>query len=511
MSSFLDKCPTKLWINGKWCDSADGGRFDSISPPTGKVLKSVSAAGSVDIDAAVSAAKACLHSDNWGYKSTGAQRAVILRRFGEIIKERMSELVEIECADNGKPRREAEADFGDAIGACNHFADLAEKQDKDQDEEIDVGDGDFKCCIRYEPLGIIGGVTPWNYPFLMGIWKVVPAVAAGCCIVLKPSELAPLTCLLMGEMLQQAGLPDGALNVVPGLGPVAGAALSAHEGVDKLSFTGSVPTAKRIMTAAAEGPRNISLELGGKSPLIAFEDSDIVALVDWIITGFCWGSGQVCSATSRVFLHKNIRADVLDKLVARLKALPIGNMSDPAFAADDKFETPMMGPVISKLQYDKIWAFIDEANADSSINRLYGGERSLVADQDAGGYFIPPTVYVDVPNTARVWKEEIFGPVLCVREFETEEEVLAMANDSDYGLAGAVFSADLERCSRVTNGMRCGTVWINNCQPAFIQMPWGGVKKSGFGRELGRWGLEEFTSVKQVTAVRDNKYKWGLW
>ena len=214
---------------------------------------------------------------------------------------------------------EAAADFGDAVAACGHFADLAEKQDRDQDEIIDVGDPEFVCKIRHEPIGIIGGVTPWNYPFLMGIWKVVPAIAAGCCIILKPSELAPLTCLMMAKMLQEAGLPDGALSVVPGLGPVAGAALTAHKDIDKLSFTGSVPTAKRIMTAAAEGPRAVSLELGGKSPLIAFEDSDIDALVDWIITGFCWGSGQVCSSTSRVFLHKSIRNQVLDKIVEKLK------------------------------------------------------------------------------------------------------------------------------------------------------------------------------------------------
>lgn len=507
----MDSVPTQLFIGGEFVDAVDGATFEVISPATGLRLTDVAAAGAADVDRAVAAAKACLFSDGWGFKSTGAQRAVILRRFGEILGASTARLVEIECADNGKARREAEADFGDAVSACNHFADLAEKQDKEQGEVIDVGDGDFLCTVRHEPIGIIGAITPWNFPLLMAAWKLIPCIAAGCTMVLKPSELAPLTCLVMGEMLKKAGLPDGAYNVVPGLGPVAGAALSAHPGVDKLSFTGSVPTARRIMTAVAEGPRGISLELGGKSPLIAFEDSDIEALVDWIITGFCWGTGQVCSATSRVFLHKSIREEVLSKVVEKLKTLPIGNMSDPAFCADDKFETPMMGPVISKIQYDKIWEFIDEANADKSIARLYGGERSMVSSQDPNGFFIPPTVYVDVPTDARVWKEEIFGPVLCVREFETEEEALTLANDSVYGLAGAVFSADLERCARVTNGLRVGTVWVNNCQPAFIQLPWGGTKQSGIGRELGRWGLEEFTAMKTVNAVKDNKYKWGLW
>lgn len=507
----MDSVNTQLFIGGKWGPSKDGSTFDVIRPATGQKLKDVSSAGATDVDAAVEAAKICLNSDSWGYKSTGAQRARILRKFGELIKERTADIVAIECADNGKARREAEADVGDSIAAANHFADLAEKQDKDQGEIIDVGDDDFVCKIRHEPIGIIGAITPWNFGWLMPIWKVIPAIAAGCCIVLKPSELAPLNSHFMAELLQQAGLPDGALNIVSGLGPIAGAALSAHADIDKLSFTGSAPTARKIMTSCSEGPRAIGLELGGKSPLIAFEDSDIDALVDWIITGFVWGAGQVCSSTSRVFLQKSIKESVLTKIVEKLKSLPIGDMSAPQFYADDKFESPMMGPVISKIQYDKIWAYIDEANADKTITRLYGGERSIVADLDPKGLFVPPTVYVDVPMTARVWKEEIFGPVLCVREFETEQEALDMANDTDYGLAGAVFSADLERCSRVCNSMRVGTVWINNCQPAFIQMPWGGVKKSGFGRELGRWGLEEFTSIKQITAVKDHTYKWGLW
>jgi len=401
--------------------------------------------------------------------------------------------------------------MGDAIAACGHFADLAEAQDGHQDEVIDNGtNGDFISKIRLEPIGVIGAITPWNYPFLMGIWKVIPAIAAGCTIVLKPSELAPLSCILFGELCNEAGLPRGAINVIPGLGPDAGTPLTNHTGIDKISFTGSVPTAQKIMAAAARGPRAISLELGGKSPLIVFEDADIPGAVDWIITGILWGSGQVCSATSRVLIHSSIKQKVLDAIVARVELIKIGDSLSPD---QMNHQGATMGPVVNKSQYEKILAYIADGEAEG-LTYAYGG----VAKQNAlrenestrDGYFITPTIFTDVPLTSKLWREEIFGPVLCVREFSTEEEAIRVANDSIYGLAAAVFSADEVRCERVTRRLRAGIVWKNCCQPAFIQCPWGGVKQSGFGRELGRWGLEEFTSVKQVTSTKCG-FNWGLW
>eukprot|EP01038_Epipyxis_sp_PR26KG_P006105 gene6105-8415_t len=502
---------TKLFINGKYCDPIRGQTFATINPADGKLIADVANGTSEDVDLAVQAAKACLNGPNWGYKSTGAQRAVVLRKLQEIIAARKDEIALLDSYDMGKPLREALADMGDAINACEHFANLAEEQDKKQNEVIENGTGgDFITTIILEPIGVVGAITPWNYPFLMGIWKVIPAIAAGCAIVLKPSELAPLSCLLLGELCADAGLPAGALNVVTGLGADAGTPLTLHDDVDKISFTGSVPTAQKIMAGAALGPRAISLELGGKSPLIVFEDADIPSVVDWIITGILWGSGQVCSATSRVLIHHSIRSTVLELLLQRIAAVKIGNSLSEELS---NHQGPTMGPVVSKGQYDKILNYISIAKQEG-LTFAAGGENDQqklsTNSTTRDGLFIAPTVLVDVPISSKIWKEEIFGPVLCIREFSMEEEALVVANDSIYGLAAAVFSADVERCNRVARGLRAGIVWKNCCQPAFIQAPWGGYKKSGFGRELGRWGLEEFTGVKQVTSCNSG-FSWGLW
>lgn len=495
---------TRLFIDGEFVEAKNGGTFENLNPATAEKICDVSAADASDIDLAVKAARRCLYSDDWGYKSTGAQRAVVLRRLAEIVKERTPELMHLEMLDHGKPKREAEADFDDVCTMCEYYATLAEKQDKDQDEQIDVGTEDFKTTIRHEPIGVVGAITPWNYPILMACWKVIPAISAGCTIVLKPSELAPMTCILLGQMCYDAGLPAGGLNVVPGLGATAGAALSAHDMVDKLSFTGSVPTSQRIMAAAAAGPRALSLELGGKSPLIAFEDSNMDSLLDWILVGFALGTGQVCSATSRVLVHSSMKQRVLDGLVERMAKISIGDsLQEPNLSHSGA----TMGPVISKVQHDKIWNFIDEAKA-AGIKCHYGGDKALVKHLGPG-YFVPPTVFTDVPQDAAIWTTEIFGPVVCINTFETEEEAVNIANDSDYGLAGAVFSSDAARCTRVARALRVGTVWTNCSQPAFCQAPWGGVKKSGFGRELGRWGIEEFTSIKQISACAP-EFSWAL-
>mmetsp|Transcript_21587 Transcript_21587/g.43546 ORF Transcript_21587/g.43546 Transcript_21587/m.43546 type:complete len:502 (+) Transcript_21587:76-1581(+) len=496
---------TQLFIDGKFVDPVLKGTFTNKNPSTDEVLCEVANGTAEDVDIAVRAARRCLESENWGYKSTGAQRAVILRKLGEIFTERLEELAKLDCIDQGKPMREARADMGDAIAACAHFAKLAEERDAHQNEEIDNGtDGAFKTTILLEPIGVIGAITPWNYPLLMALWKVIPAIAAGCTMVLKPSELAPLSCLLLGEICMEAGLPAGALNVVSGLGPDAGGPLSNHPGVDKLSFTGSQVTGSRIMAAAAAGPRAVSMELGGKSPLIVFEDADINGAVDWIITGILWNTGQVCSATSRVLVHHSIRDTLMSRLLERVAAIKIGDQQSPEILAH---EGPSMGPVVSRPQFNKIWAAIDDAMS-KGFSVAYGGKREMVAHLGAG-YYIPPTIFTDVPRDSSTWNEEIFGPVLCVNTFSTEEEAVSVANDSEYGLAGAVFSADAARCDRVVRALRVGIVWSNCCQPAFIQAPWGGVKRSGFGRELGRWGMEEFTAVKQVTGCAPG-YSWEL-
>lgn len=347
---------TQLFINGKYVDPVKGGTFETINPATKEVIAEVASATAEDIDLAVQAAKDCLNSDTWGYKVNGATSAKILRKLGEIITRRTDELALLDSKDQGKPLREALADMGDAITGCEHFAQLAEARDAKQNEVIENGtNGDFATHILLEPIGVIGAITPWNYPLLMAIWKLLPCIATGCTMVLKPSELAPLSCLLLGEMCNEAGLPAGALNVVTGMGVTAGGPLSNHPDIDKLSFTGSVPTAQKIMAAAAMGPRGVSMELGGKSPLIVFADANIPAAVDWIMTGFLWGSGQVCSATSRVLIDPSIREQLLSTLLDRIKAVKLGDSCSAEMMA---VQGPTMGPVVNESQYDKIKAYL---------------------------------------------------------------------------------------------------------------------------------------------------------
>jgi len=501
----------KVFINGEWVDTVKGETFDTFRPTTGEVLCAVANGDADDVDKAVTAAKACLNSSGWGYASTGVQRAVVLRKLGKLFEENTAVIAKIDSIDMGKPMREAEADVGDAVAACNHFADLAEKQDKEQGEKIDVGDDNFQSEVRYEPIGVIGAITPWNYPFLMAVWKVIPAIAAGCCTVLKPSELAPCSCLLLAQMCHDAGVPPGGINVINGLGLTAGAAISNHPAFDKVAFTGSPATARLVMAAAALGPRAVSMELGGKSPLIICQDtSNLDAALDWVLTGFLWGSGQVCSATSRVYVHEALREVFMEKLITRVKAVTICDTQGEEALKDTEGAVPRMGPLVSRIQRDKVWGYIDGA-LSAGVTCAYGGRRELLdgLDINPNGYYVPPTIFVDPPADAKVYKEEIFGPVLCVRFFKTEEEAVAMANDTVYGLAAAVFSDDEAKCSAICNKLRAGIVWLNNCQPAFIQCPWGGVKQSGFGRELGRWGIEEFSSVKQVTSAKPG-YAWGI-
>mmetsp|Transcript_18043 Transcript_18043/g.30310 ORF Transcript_18043/g.30310 Transcript_18043/m.30310 type:complete len:507 (-) Transcript_18043:24-1544(-) len=500
---------SQLFIDGKWVDPVLKGVFVNKNPSNDQIICEVANASAEDIDLAVQAARRCVESSEWGYQSTGKMRAAILRKLGSIIDSRKDELARLDALDEGKPLREGLADMGDAIAACNYFAELAEKQDAQQDEVIENGDDAITTSIVLQPMGVVGAITPWNYPFLMGIWKVIPSIAAGCAMILKPSELAPLSCLLLGELCMEAGLPAGALNVVSGLGPDAGGPLSNHPGIDKLSFTGSVPTAQKIMAAAALGPRAVSLELGGKSPLIVFEDADVNATVDWIMTGILWNAGQICSATSRVLLHASIREKVMNRLLERLPLLKIGDPLSEPFVSDP--ECALMGPLVSLGQYNKVSGLVDQAKAAGYAVAYEGDVSALRASTSTGGgYFFPPTVFTDVPMDSAIWQQEVFGPVLCVREFSAEEEAVAAANHSEYGLAGAVFSADAARCRRVARALRVGVVWTNNCQPAFIQAPWGGMKKSGFGRELGRWGLEEFTCVKAVHSC-ESTFSWELY
>ena len=364
-------------------------------------------------------------------------------------------------------------------------------------EEIALPDARFTATAVREPVGVAVAIIPWNYPLLMAAWKVAPALAAGCTMVLKPSEWTSLTALELGAIVAEAGLPGGVLNIVTGRGAEVGQALVDHPGVDKIAFTGSVPTGATLMAAAAKDIKTVSLELGGKSPFVVFADSDIDRAVEWIMFGIFWNQGQVCSATSRVLVERALYAPLLARLVAEARRIRIG---------DGLAEGTLLGPLVSKPQYDKVLGFIDRAVAGGAT--LETGGR---AEGFAQGYFVAPTILTGFAEDAECWVEEIFGPVVCLRPFDSEEEALRLANDSRFGLAAAVMSADEARGERVAAALRAGIVWINCSQPTFTEAPWGGMKQSGIGRELGRWGLDNYLETKQITSyVSDAAWGWYL-
>ncbi|WP_423358266.1 aldehyde dehydrogenase family protein [Pseudomonas citronellolis] len=484
----------QLYIDGQWLAPAQGGSFDTFDPSDETLLARVAAATAEDVDAAVRAARRAFDEGPWP-RMSGAERAAVLRRIAEGIRGRQQELAELEVRDNGKPLPEALWDIGDTAGCFDFYAGLAEKLDASQEQEIALADERFSSVARKEPVGVAGAIIPWNFPMLMAAWKVAPALAAGCAMVLKPSELTPLTALHLAEIAHEAGLPAGVLNVLPGLGADAGAPLAEHPGVDKLAFTGSVPTGSRIMQAAARDIKNISLELGGKSPFVIFADSDIEAAVEWILFGIFWNQGEVCSATSRVLVQRALYEPLLARLAEEARKITIGN---------GLREGVLLGPLVNKAQYDKVLQAIARGHEDGA-RLVCGGERPAGLDK---GYYVQPTVFADVPEDAWIWNEEIFGPVVCVRPFDSEDEAVRSANASRFGLGAAVMSRDLPRCERVARRFRAGIVWINCSQPTFSEAPWGGYKHSGIGRELGEWGLNNYLETKQITRY-DSEQPWG--
>ena len=484
----------QLYIDGQWVRPKNGGTFDTIDPSDESVITQVAAATAEDIDLAVSAARRAFDEGPWS-QMTGAERATILRAIANGIRQRQDQLAELEVRDNGKPLPEAQWDIADTAGCFDFYADLAEGLDGQREQNIALADERFTSIARKEPVGVAGAIIPWNFPMLMAAWKVAPALAAGCCMVLKPSELTPLTALELADIAHQAGLPAGVLNVVTGLGPEAGAPLSEHPGIDKLAFTGSVPTGTRIMQAAARDIKNISLELGGKSPFIIFDDSDIEAAVEWIMFGIFWNQGQVCSATSRVLVQRDLYEPLLKRLVEQTERVSIGHGMD---------EGVLLGPLVNRGQYDKVLAAIARGREEGAT-LLTGGTRPAHCEK---GYFLTPAIFADVPQDSWIWKEEIFGPVVCVRPFDDEADAVRCANDSRFGLAAAVMSRDSARAERVARRLRAGIVWVNCSQPTFTEAPWGGYKQSGIGRELGEWGLNNYLETKQITRY-DSEQPWG--
>jgi len=484
----------KLYINGDWVAAASGEMFDVVDPSNRQVFHRVARGGPEDVDKAVKAARAAFDHGPWP-RMSAIDRAAVLHRIGEAIAARRNELARIEVQDNGKPLPEALWDIDDTAGCFHFYANLIVEQDNSPDQDIALSVETFTSKAVREPVGVAGAIIPWNFPMLIASWKVAPALAAGCAVVLKPSELTPVTALELAQIAHDAGLPAGVLNVVTGFGPEAGQPLTEHPGVDKLAFTGSVPTGSRIMMTAARDIKTISLELGGKSPLVVFADTPVDEAVEWIMFGIFWNQGEVCSATSRVLIEEPIYQQVMERLTEQARKIKIG----PGIK-----EGVLLGPLVSAAQQEKVLAAIDRGKSEGARLVTGGG---VPAGLEAG-FYVEPTIFADMAEDSWIWREEIFGPVVCVKPFKSEQEAIALANNSRFGLAAAVMSADLDRAERVARAFRAGIVWINCSQPTFTEAPWGGYKQSGIGRELGEWGLNNYLEVKQITTY-DRSRPWG--
>lgn len=471
--------PGKLFIDGKWVDSVSGKTFDTLNPATEEVITSIAEGDSADIDLAVTAARKAFEDGPWG-KTDARERGRILLRVMDLIEKNKDELALLETLDNGKPISETtNADLPLVIDCLLYYAGCA---DKIHGETIPVRGEFFNYTLR-EPVGVVGQIIPWNFPLLMAAWKIAPAIACGNTVVLKPAEQTPLTALRLGEICQEAGLPDGVLNIVPGYGPTAGAALAEHMDVDKIAFTGEYTTGRIIMQAASKNLKRVSLELGGKSPNIVFADSDIDSAVAGAMTGIFFNQGEVCCAGSRLFLERSIHDEFVDKLSSRASSLSVGNPEDAG---------TQMGAQVSKEQFDKILGYID-AGKQEGAKLVTGGERC-----GEKGYFIRPTIFDAVDNNMKIAREEIFGPVVSAITFDDVDDMVRQSNLSIYGLAAAVWTRDIKKAHRLAMDLKAGTIWINTYNSFDAASPFGGFKQSGFGRELGIHALELYTQVKSV-------------
>ncbi|KAL5478608.1 hypothetical protein ACEPAI_2793 [Sanghuangporus weigelae] len=471
---------TGLYINGKSVDGIDGGKYDVLNPSTGKVITNISMGTSKDIDIAVKVAREAF-STRWGLNVPGAERGRLLMKLADLMDDCADELAAIESLDNGKTFGWARnGDIVHSIQTIRYFAGWA---DKNHGKVIETDDSKL-AYTRHEPIGVCGQIIPWNFPLMMLTWKIAPALATGNTIVLKPSEFTPLTALRMVSLIEQAGFPPGVLNIVNGFGNAAGAAIAEHPDIDKVAFTGSTLVGRKIMEAAAKtNLKNVTLELGGKSPNIIFDDADIDQAISWAIHGVFWNHGQCCCAGTRIFVHEKIYDEFLQKFTAKAQSLKIG----------DPFGTDVyQGPQISQIQYDRIMGYIDSGKKDGATLHL-GGARF-----GSEGYFIQPTIFTDTRPEMKIVREEIFGPVGVIIKFHDEDDVIRQANDTHYGLAASVFSKHIDRALRVAHRLHAGTAWINCTNSTNTQVPFGGYKQSGIGRECGEYALANYTAVKAV-------------
>jgi phenylacetaldehyde dehydrogenase len=487
VSNFVSKT-RKMLINGKWVEAASGKTFSTFNPATGEVLAQVAEGDRTDIDLAVKAARAAFETGPWS-KLTPSERGRLIWKLADLLEQNLEEFAELETLDNGKPFTIAKA--ADVPLAVDLFRYMAGWATKIEGHTIPISvpytpGAKYLAYTVREPVGVVGQIIPWNFPLLMAAWKLGPALATGCTVVLKPAEQTPLTCLRLGELIQEAGIPDGVVNIVPGYGETAGAALAAHPDVDKIAFTGSTEVGKLILQAAAGNLKKVSLELGGKSPNIVLGDADAKTAAAGAASAIFFNHGQCCCAGSRLYVDKKIFDEVVDGVSQRAAKIRIGPGMD---------STTDMGPLVSEEQLNRVCGFLESGRSEGA-KATVGGERH--GDK---GYFVKPTVLVNTNPKMKVVQEEIFGPVVTAIPFDDADQLVTEANDNIYGLAAGIWTKDIQKAHRLASQLRAGTVWIN-CYNIFdAALPFGGYKQSGWGREMGREALEMYTEVKAVCSA----------
>lgn len=474
-----------MYINGKWVESISRKTRNVINPANQNVIAITTEGDAQDVKLAVKAAKEAFYVTGEWRRMSAQNRADVLFQIANVMQENKEDLAYLDTIDNGKPLREAECDIDDAIHCFRYYAGLVTKP---MGATYDVNDG-FGAMHSYtihEPVGVCGQIVPWNYPCLMAVWKLAPALAAGNSIVFKPSTVTPLSAIRLFELFEEVGLPKGCVNLVLGSGATVGQEMAESVDVDMITFTGSTQVGQSIAHAAVANLKKVGLELGGKSPNVIFADADLEGAVEWAMVGVFFNQGEVCSAGSRIIIEESFHDRFVERLKERANAMTLG----------DGLHNPDMGPLVSKEHMETVLNYI-EIGKKEGATLLCGGKRYLEGDC-VNGYFVRPTIFDDCTSDMTIVKEEIFGPVVTIQTFQTEEEAISLANDTPYGLAGAVFTSDGARGLRVMKEIRAGITWINCYNPTFNEAPWGGYKMSGYGRELGVHGLEEYQEIKQV-------------